>query len=462
MDDSYNWVLSYISVVWSGASAVPISTILVGTLVLLILLFCSALISGSEVAFFSLTPQEIEEFREGTSTKDRQVSRLLKNPRQLLATILLLNNFINIAIVVISTYLNWMVWGDESVWAVFFQTAVVTTAIVFLGEIVPKVLARQRSVAFAKSTVPILIVSTIALRPFPYLFSFLGEKLEKSVGRKNLGHVSAAQINQVLEMTSHETTGDARKILKGVVDFSEKSVKQIMSSRMEISAVECNTVFYSLLDYIRESGYSRIPVYQDNLDNIIGILYAKDLLPYLNEDANFTWQHLVRSEVLLYVPESKKIDHLFYDFQARRIHMAIVIDEYGGTVGIITLEDIIEEVVGDIEDELDEKNESLIQPLDGENHYLIEAKISLTDMCRELNIDQHYFDEVKGDSESLGGLLLELFSKMPQPEDTYRLNHFVFKIRNVDEKRILSIEVQIKDPDCPDAKDSQNHKDEIT
>ncbi len=413
-----------------------------GTL-LVLLLMMSALISGSEVAFFSLSHEDLAKCKNSNQTKEQNIISLLKNPKELLATILILNNFINVAIVTLSTFITWEIVGtkDTEGLLVVVLTAVVTFLIVFYGEIVPKVYANQNNLSFASRMSSFLIGAGKFFTPISWALMSLSNVIEKRVKQKGF-NISVDELHQALEITSnHETTDEERGILKGIVNFGTLSVRQVMKSRIDITAFDIEEDYHVLMDQINKNGFSRIPVYRDTIDKIEGILYVKDLLPYIDQDEHFEWQKLLRPG--FFVPESKKVDSLLKDFQEKRVHMAIVVDEYGGTSGLITLEDVIEEIVGEISDEFDEDFDVAYNKLD-ENTFVFEGKTSLNDFGKIINEDPSYFDEVKGESESIGGLLLEINSKLPRAGEKINFKKYVFTAVSVDNKRIKRVRVFIK------------------
>jgi putative hemolysin len=410
--------------------------------ILIILLSLSSLISGSEVAFFSLSSNQISSFKGSNDVKGKRVYELVRNPKRLLATILILNNLVNVAIITLSTFLTWQIVGTRTTegMVVVILTFVVTFMIIFFGEVVPKVYANQNNVHFAKMTAPFLSFSEFLVYPVAAVLLSLSNIIEKRIQKK--GYViSLEDLNQALEITtSQETTVEEKDILKSIVNFGTLSVKQIMRSRMDITAFDIEMGYPELMGKINEVGYSRIPVYRETIDKIEGILYIKDLLPFIDQDETFKWQTLLRPGY--FVPESKKIDDLLKDFQEKRVHMAIVVDEYGGTAGLITMEDIIEEIVGEINDEFDE-DEIAYNKLD-ENTFVFEGKTSLNDFCKIVGEDPALFEDVKGESESLGGLILELNNKLPRTGDKIMFNRFVFTIVAVDNRRIKRVRVFIQ------------------
>ncbi|UXX80276.1 gliding motility-associated protein GldE [Reichenbachiella carrageenanivorans] len=407
-----------------------------------LLFFGSALVSGSEVAYFSLTHDQLLDTEQAETTVRDKIIHLLGHPKQLLATILILNNFINISIVMLSTYVTAALLGDVlSGGAIIVTlTIVITFLMVFLGEIVPKVYANQNSMAFAKRTAGLLAVSFRVFQPLAWLLIKVSNVIERRIERKGY-RVSVDDLNQALDLAAEdETTEEEKGILKGIVNFGTLSVKQVMKSRMDITAIDLETDFHELMNQINKTGYSRIPVYKETIDKIEGILYIKDLLPHVSEEENFRWQELLRPG--FFVPETKKIDTLFKDFQEKRIHIAIVVDEYGGTSGLITMEDVIEEIVGEINDEFDEDTDIAYSKLDN-NTFIFEGKTSLMDFCKLAGVDHKAFDVVKGESESLGGLLLEINSMLPNAGEKIVFENFQFTTVAVNDKRIKKVRVHI-------------------
>lgn len=422
-------------------SQTTISTpyVVVNIAIFIFLVLMSALISGSEVAFFSLTNEDLEECQEKSGRVDEAILKLLGDKRKLLATILIMNNLLNVAIVTLATFFTWRLVGTSSPgWEVAtLLTAIVTVVILFFGEVVPKNFATQHNLRFARTTARMLLF-------FRWFFHYLAMVLinvtnviEKNVERK--GHnITVDELNQALEMTTDENTTDEEKgILKGIVNFSTLSVKQIMRSRMDITAVDVEYDFHELMDRINKSGYSRIPVFNETIDKIEGILYIKDLLEHIDKEEDFKWQTLLRPGY--FVPENKKVDALLKDFQEKRVHMAIVVDEYGGTSGLITMEDIIEEIVGEINDEFD-GDDIAYNKLDAST-YVFEGKTSLNDLAKIIEVDSSIFDEVKGESESIGGLMLELHSKLPRAGEKIEFGPFLFTTVAVDARRIKRVRI---------------------
>lgn len=410
-------------------------------LILTLLLILSGLVSGSEVAFFSLSPREIHLLKNG-NTPEKLIYKLISKPKRLLATILILNNFINIAFVTLSTIMTSQLVGTESVESkvVIALTTIITFLIVYFGEVVPKIYANQKGIAFAKLTVSLIALSFKFFKPISWFLTKLSDVFESNIQKKGY-EISVEQLNHALEITTNENTPEEEKgILKGIVNFGQLNVKQVMRSRVDITALDTSLDFHELMDKINKCGYSRIPIYKETIDNIEGVLYSKDLLPHLNKKESFKWQKLIR--VAFFIPETKKIDTLLKDFQEKHVHMAIVVDEYGGTSGLATLEDVIEEIVGEIHDESDE-DEIIFNKID-DRQYMFEGKTALIDFCKILGADPSNFDDVKGESESLGGLILELNSKHPSAGEVINYGDYEFHVVAVDQKRIKRIKVVIK------------------
>lgn len=438
MDDDPNQqvVHQILSHVPEGLGAIEM-TIYVA--VLLFLLVMSGLVSGSEVAFFSLSSKQIVEFASSEKGVDRKIATLLLDPKRLLASILITNNLLNVAIVTISTYFTWQLVGKVGFLATFIPTVIITILIVFFGEILPKVYANNNSISFARMTAGLLsfVHATFYLLAIPLLkFS---QVIERRIGSRGYD-ISVDELNEAIEMTSDEETSQEEKdILRGIVNFSNIHVRQIMQARTEIFAIDCSDDFHEVMDKINKFKCSRIPVYKENIDQLEGILHVKDLLPYINSNEKFNWKILLRS--VYYIPESKMIDDLLASFQEKRVHMAIVVDEYGGTSGLVTLEDVVEEIVGEINDEFDVE-EVDFEKIDNSN-YVFEGKTSLTDLSKILDLRHDTFDEVKGENESLGGLLLELNSTMPNVNEVIYFSKYEFKVLSVNSRRIKKVQVTL-------------------
>lgn len=399
------------------------------------LLVFSAIISGSEVAFFSLSQTEIKKYAKEKNKRLTNAVNLLKSPDKLLANILIVNNLINVAIITLSAYFTWSSFG-KSAYVFFILTFVVTAVIIFCGEIIPKVYASKNKKLFIKTSSLVLIPSNVIFKPLILILIKISQAFKNN--KRELLESSKEELNKAMSLTIDKSTSKEEKdILKGIINFGSIKVKEIMKSRVDIVAFEIDESFEKISELINKSGYSRIPVFKETIDNIEGVLYVKDLLPHLN-DKNFDWTKKIRPA--FFVPENKNIDVLFKDFQEKRVHLSLVIDEYGGVSGLVTLEDIIEEIVGDIKDEFDFEEDFYYKKIDS-NTFLFDGKTSLNDLCKVLNIHKDFFDASKGESESLGGLILELNSKIPSVGDKIKFDNFIFTIMSVDNKRIKRVRV---------------------
>ena len=414
-----------------------------GWLAMLILLLLSALISGSEVAFFSLSPKDKQTIEEEESTLSNLVMELLKRPKRLLATILIGNNLVNVAIIILSSLLMEMMFDftGREVLAFVIQVVVVTLIILLVGEISPKVYASKQAVRLSLFMArPLSIMSRI--------FSPLSQMLVKGTRKIDArareadtsGLITADELNHALEITSDSTTGeDEKRILSGIVRFGSTEVRQVMTPRVDVISFDVKMTYKELNEQIIEHGYSRIPVYEESFDNVQGILYVKDLLSHLNEPEDFDWRPLLRTPT--FVTENKKLDDLLREFQDDKNHMAVVVDEYGGSSGVITLEDIIEEIVGEISDEFDD--EELVYTKIDDNNYVFEGKMALIDMYRVLNIEGEEFEKQKGDSDSIAGFILEMAGKIPQKNERVKFGQYLFTVEAADKRRVKRVKVTL-------------------
>lgn len=417
------------------------TNLLFGFIGIFVLLFISALLSGAEVAFFSLSTKDLDEASKQDLSKTNLIISLLQKPKKLLATLLVANNFINIGVVILFSYIGSDLFSSVSSPLLKFilEVIVVTFLILLFGEVLPKVYANRNNLKFAKFVAQPLyildkLLSPISL-PMRAITIFLHEKLGKQKS-----NFSVDQLSQALELTSSEGTSQGeQKILEGIVSFGNTDTKQVMSPRIDIFAIEINETFGKLLPKIIDKGYSRIPVYNDNIDQIEGVLFVKDLIPHI-DDKDFDWKTLLRAP--FFVPENKKLDDLLKDFQTMKNHLAIVVDEYGGTSGLVSLEDVIEEIVGDISDEFDDDDLSFSQ-IDAKN-YLFEGKINLKDFYRIIDVDESLFEDRKGEAETLAGFLLEIHGNFPKKGHKLTFGNCNFVIETVDKKRIKQIKVTIE------------------
>ncbi|MDA9225628.1 gliding motility-associated protein GldE [Flavobacteriaceae bacterium] len=409
----------------------------------LLLLICSALVSGAEVAFFSLQLKSLEELYDtNNETEVKRVIHLLRKPKRLLATVLVANNFINIAIVLLFSLLSKAFLSDieNPVLLLIIEVGIITFIILIFGEILPKVYANRNALTFSKVMAPVLIVlDEYLLFWLTFPMSRTTTFIEKRLGDKG-NQFSIDKLSQALELTGDdETTSDEQRILEGIVNFGNTDTREVMCPRMDMFAISDALTMKEIIPLILEQGYSRIPIYTEKKDTIKGILYVKDLLPNIHKE-NFKWQQLLKQP--LYVPENKKLDDLLKEFQLKKNHLAIVVDEYGGTSGLITLEDIMEEIVGDISDEFDEVDSSYSK-LDDLN-YLFEAKISLKDFFKVIHREEtEEFELIKGDAETLAGLLLEIVKKFPKKKQIIRYAGYSFRVEEIDQMRITQVKVTL-------------------
>lgn len=416
------------------------SETLTGLFIVIVLLALSALISGSEVALFSLEPKEIKDLKTNKRHSASLVLKLLSEPQQLLAAILVGNNFVNIAIVLLTAHITNSLIDFSLVPTLgfIFNTVFITSLILLFGEIIPKVYAAHYPKTLALRVSAFINILVIITKPVNFLLinstSFVNKRLLKY--KKNL---SIDEISKALQLTDHLDISDDKEILEGIVKFGNKSVNEIMRSRLEVTSIDIHSNFDRVLQIIKESGYSRIPVFAGTLDDVRGILYIKDLLPYLDKSAAYRWQSLMRQP--FFVPETKKIDDLLEDFQKSKVHMAIVVDEFGGTSGLVTLEDILEEIVGDIADEFDE--DELLFTQVSEFEYLFDGKIMLNDFCKVFDYEDDIFDDIRGEADTLAGLILELKGEFPMLHEKLNCKNFAFEVEGVNTRRITKIKVTI-------------------
>jgi len=416
------------------------TNMLFGIIGIIILLFCSAMVSASEVALFSLNQTDLDELNKTNSSKSGVINQLLSKPKKLLATLLVANNFINIGIVILFSFsLNDVFSAIESTVLKFIVEVILVTFLILLfGEVLPKVYASRNNVKFACFIAhPILILDKI-LSPISIPLRSLTNFIQEKLGKQKT-NFSVDQLSQALELTSTEDTShEEQKLLEGIVSFGNTDTKQVMSPRIDLFALDIEETFAEIFPKIVEKGYSRIPVYRDNIDRIEGVLFIKDLIPHINKK-EFDWKTLLREP--FFVPENKKLDDLLKDFQGMKSHLAIVVDEYGGTSGIVSLEDVIEEIVGDISDEFDDENINFSQ-IDDRN-YLFEGKINLKDFYRIIDVNEDLFEIRKGEAETLAGFILEIVGNFPKKGQKIPFENCLFTIEVVDKKRVKQIKVTI-------------------
>lgn len=409
------------------------------SIALVFLLFCSAMISGTEIAFFSLSKTDLDLLSKEHSPAGDRVLSLLNKPKKLLATILIANNFINIFIVLLFAVLGAYFFENlEAGIRFLIEVVLITFLILLFGEVLPKVYATRNSIPFALFMANPVVYLNRLLSPLSYLLTGLTGVVERRLGKKD-NDFSVEKLSQALELTAdNATTKDEKNILEGIVAFGNTETVQVMKPRIDIFAIPDDASFPEVLSKIISNGFSRNPVYHENIDEVIGVLYAKDLLPHLTK-TEFNWQALVRAPY--FVPENKKLDDLLIDFQEKKNHLAIVVDEYGGTSGLVTLEDVIEEIVGDISDEFD-SDDLVYSKLDA-NNYVFEGKTALKDFYRVLDIDPKNFELHKGEAETLAGFILEISGKFPKKFEKINFEAFVFTVEAVDRKRIKQLKVTL-------------------
>lgn len=403
----------------------------------LTLLACSAFVSGSEIAFFSLTPSDRADIEEEKHPSDKRLKSLLADSERLLATILCSNNFVNVAIILLLNYffMQTVDFGTNDLVEFIFLTVLLTFLLLLFGEIMPKIATAQHPLRTARRATPVYAVLMKVWWPVSSLL-LLSRRITNHIDTMPQ-QLSVDDLEQALELTDKREIAEESQMLQGIIRFGGEMAREVMTPRVDMVDLDVRTPFPEVIKCVVENNYSRIPVYSGNEDHITGILYIKDLLPHLSKPASFRWQTLVRPAT--FVPETKMIDDLLRDFQAQKVHIAIVVDEFGGTSGLVTMEDIIEEIVGEINDEYDEEE----RPYTRLNQftYVFEAKTLMTDFCRILDIDDDTFDDVEGDADTLAGLLLELKGEFPQLHERLRYRRFTFEVMEMDERRIVTIKV---------------------
>jgi len=422
----------------SGNNLLPI---IVSIAILLVLLVGSALISGSEVAFFSLKPKDIEGLENETEKYAITTLELLNNPKDLLATILIANNFINVSIIILSTYLSAQFMQDGS-FKLIIDIVGITFVLLLFGEVIPKVYATKNGLKMTKiMSAPLKKIGNVF--PINLLRKGLvsGTSIISNLNKKKSIDVSSDDLEHAIHLTKEESEDDeSHKILEGIVKFGSKDVKQIMKSRTDVIAFDRSATYKELCDGILKAGYSRIPIFKDSFDKLEGILYVKDLIPHIDETNNFDWTKLLRKP--FFVPETKMIDDLLKNFQEKKMHMAIVVDEFGGTSGVVTLEDVLEEIVGDISDEFDD--EDLVYSKLDDHTFVFEGKTPLVDFYKVTDIDGKLFEDVKGESDTLAGFIIEQAGKILLKGEKVVFENFTFVVESADERKVKRIKVVIE------------------
>ncbi len=430
----------YLSFIYASIRLNHISFgIILSLLTVILLLFFSALISGSEVAFFSLSPKEIKGLSKSDNPKSKIILQLLKRPETLLANILIANNFINIGVVILASHItdNLLNFEQSVVWEFIFKIVIITFMLLLFGEVIPKVYATHAGLKFALFTAyPVFFISKI-FSPFGNLLVRSTSVFDKHL--KSKPGISVEDLSDAIELAGSDIK-KGKKILEGIVGFKNIEVTEIMKPRVDLVSIDIDLNFREMLEIIKVSGFSRIPVYSDAPDNIEGLIYAKDLIPYLNEDKNFKWQKLLRPAY--YIPENMKINDLLEKFRVKKIHMAIVTDEYGRVPGVVTLEDVLEEIVGEITDETDEADKSLLKI--GPNAYEFDAKTQINDFYKLLDIKEDIFADLRRESDSIAGIILELTHKIPEKGEVIKYKNYKFTIKDADARKIKRIKLQIE------------------
>jgi gliding motility-associated protein GldE len=408
-----------------------------------VLLLVSGFASGSEIAFFSLSPSDLNEVAEERTDADRKIAMLRADSERTLATILITNNLVNVTIIMLCNYFIAHVvdFGNAYVLQFVCITLVLTFLLLLFGEIMPKIYTTKSPLQFCRRIVNFILMCRWLFYPIASILLRTGLLAGKVVQNKN--HVlSVDDLEQALELTDKEDIKEDQRLLEGIVRFGDETAKEIMTSRQDVVDLDFRATYDEVLQCIVENNYSRIPVYQDNSDNVRGILYIKDLLPHLQKGSNFRWQSLIRPPY--FVPETKKIDDLLREFQENKVHIAIVVDEFGGTSGIVTLEDVLEEIVGEINDEYDEDEKNYVRI--NANTFVFEGKTLLSDFYKILKLDDEIFDEVQGDADTIAGLLLEIKGDFPQLHEKIVYNNFTFEILEIEERRIAKVKVVVHQP----------------
>lgn len=437
--DSFHYFLSSIS---SSITVVPPSTSSIFALLCAaLLLAASGFVSASEIAFFSLSPVDIEKVKQEKKNSDKKIKSLLAESEKLLATILISNNFVNVAIIMLCNFAFLEIFKFRNEVAEFIVMSVILTFLLLLfGEIMPKIYSAQNPLSFARKAAP--VISQLERFFYPIVIALVKTSsiVNKNVTKKKF-NLSVDELSHALELTDKTEISEENNILKGIIRFGEENAKDVMTPRLDMLALDIKTPYKEVISCIQENVYSRIPVYSDSIDSIKGMLYIKDLLPYLNKPDNFRWQSLVRPPH--FVPETKKIDDLLRDFQRDKVHIAIVVDEFGGTSGLVTMEDIIEEIIGEIRDEYDDDEKTYTKTDD--NTFIFEGKTLLSDFYKITNAKPEEFEEVSGDSDTLAGLILEITGEIPAVHHHVKVGRYDFEVLQADKRRIQKIKTIIKD-----------------
>ena len=434
--------ISYLRDLCDGVTVVPPTVgAMIALILAILLLYASGFVSASEIAFFSLSPSDLSKIEENEHPSDSRIKALLDDSERLLATILISNNFVNVTIIMLCNFFFASVidFGDAKLLEFILITVVLTFLLLLFGEIMPKIYSAQNTLKFCRKAAPVISELLSVFKPVSNLLVHSTFLINKLTRKRKVPNLSVDDLSQALELTDKNEISEESNMLKGIIRFGEETAEEVMTSRLDIVDLEINTPFPDVIKCIVDNAYSRIPVYEESRDNIKGILYIKDLLPYLDKGADFKWQNLIRPAY--FVPETKMIDDLLRDFQANKIHIAIVVDEFGGTSGIVTMEDIIEEIVGEINDEYDEEERTYVKI--SENVYIFEGKTLLSDFYKLAEIDPDDFESVAGDADTLAGLLLELKGEFPVLHEVINFNRYRFEILEMDARRIVKVKVTV-------------------
>lgn len=445
--------LSYIKDLCDGVTVTaPTMGPLIAIILAVLLLYASGFVSASEIAFFSLSPSDHSKINEDEHSSDKRIRALLDDSEYLLATILISNNFVNVTIIMLCNYFfaNVVNFGNAKLLEFLLITVVLTFLLLLFGEIMPKIYSAQNTLKFARKAAPVIYVLRKVLHPISSLLVHSTFLLNRLAQKKKMPNLSVDELSQALELTDKNEISEESNMLEGIIRFGEETAKEVMTSRLDMVDLDIHTPFPDVIKCVIENAYSRIPVYDESRDNIKGVLYIKDLLPYIDKGADFQWQYLIRPA--FFVPETKMIDDLLRDFQANKVHIAIVVDEFGGTSGIVTMEDVIEEIVGEINDEYDEEEHDYVKLSD--NVYIFEGKTLLSDFYKVIDVDSDEFDDVAGDADTLAGLLLELKGEFPALHEVIAFQCYRFEILKRDARRIVKVKVTI------DPKETSSNQDE--
>lgn len=418
--------------------SMPTAGALLALALAFICLCCSGFVSASEIAFFSLKPTDLSDIEECKHPSDEKILQLREDSERLLATILIANNFVNVGVIMLLNYFFSCVvdFGVNELWEFLFMTVLLTFLLLLFGEIMPKIYSAQHTLAFARIAAPILMLVEKFFWPVASVL-MSSKKVAHKLMKKEEHTISVDELEQALELTDKSEIAEEQNMLKGIIRFGDESAREVMTPRLDIVDLDMKATFTEVLDCIVQNNYSRIPVYAGSIDNVKGVLYIKDLLPHLNKPASFRWQSLIRPPY--FVPETKMIDDLLREFQTNKVHIAIVVDEFGGTSGIVTMEDIIEEIVGEINDEYDEEERSYVKL--NQNTYVFQAKVLLADFTRIMRLDNDFFEPVEGDADTLAGLLLEIKGEFPSLHEKITYENYTFEVLEMDERRIVKIKV---------------------